>query len=117
MRQLLLFLFILSTCFGNDFEASKAGHTPSYKPQKTSGEPFALPLTPPTHTPSYLRTSYQNKDLTNPKQGNQPEYEYPQTPIQREHHNEMMGTNKPQVNPEGPNAHQLPGDESTLPNY
>ncbi|MCH9626536.1 MAG: hypothetical protein S4CHLAM2_01580 [Chlamydiales bacterium] len=117
MRYLFLVIFIFNVCFGDDFQTSKVGHTPSYKPQKTSGESLVLPSAPPAHTPSYLRTSYQSKNLTNPEQGNQPEYEYPQTPMQREHHNEMMGTHKPQVNPEGPNAHQRPGDESTLPNH
>jgi len=72
----------------------------------------------PAHTPSYVSSpSPPSQPYEPPVQGYKPYYQYPQTQMQTQHLDTRMTEPQPQKNPEGPKAHPLPLDESTLPNY
>jgi len=105
-------------------------HTPYYLP-KSSLPVTQIPQTtnPPAHTPSYSPNAYQSEGdyqgtpplpperHETPVQGYQPKYQYPQRQLQTQHLDHLMTEPQPQENPAGPKAHQLPGDESTLPDW
>ena len=67
-----------------------------------------------------LLTQKESVDYSSaPVQGNDPSTRYPNPPrpMQSQHMDELMTNPQPQQNPTAPRVHQLPGDESTLPNY
>lgn len=82
--------------------------TPEYYPPGKYQAPIQRPLNYKLPPQPRYETPYQ---------GTEPDYQYPQIPMQLEHHDEIQSYPQPQRNPLSPRVHPLPQEESTHPNY